>query len=46
MFASQVARNSLFEKPGEREVTPPLSPTAPVANADGVQEDGKEEDSG
>ncbi len=24
VFASQVERNSLFEKPGEREATPPL----------------------
>lgn len=26
LFASRVARNSLFEQPGERETTPPLKP--------------------
>ncbi|MEE2752261.1 MAG: hypothetical protein VX519_12585 [Myxococcota bacterium] len=44
VLAAQVARNSLFEKPGERAVTLPLKPEGPVAGANGIdsQEDVEE----
>jgi len=44
VFASQVERNSLFEKPGERAFTPPLSATTAESgktDAEVDQEDGE-----
>ncbi len=44
VLASQVARNSLFEKPGERKATPPLSSEAMASGKNGLstQRDGEE----
>jgi len=46
LVATQVARNSLFEQPGERESTAPLSPEAETtAGAVGDASAEKEEES-
>jgi hypothetical protein len=44
LFASRVARNSLFEQPGEREMTPPLKPGRKDSTGGGESKAQKEGD--